>query len=182
MGAPKRTAQEREAQLSVIEQMYNAGFALRDIATRFDLSPRVIRRDLETIDQRYRDADLAERVVGIPRTIAALLFVRRDAFKAWERSKEDRVRHFEVRVGDTIRTTTITERRLPKVEYMRTILRTMRQEAKLRGWCASMKSAQPYPKPPRCKIGKRGLEALANQPADVELMEPTKVKAKPGAA
>lgn len=182
MAAPKRTELERAEQLPEIERMYSAGFSPREIGARFDLSARVVRRDLETIEQRYRDAELSERVAGVRRTIAALRDVRRESWETWQRSKKDRVRHVEKKVGDTIRTTIITGGRLPDSKYIGMILRTVHQEAMLLGLYAPMQDVPTHPHQPRRRIDKRGLESLANQPAEVEPNEPTRPEAEPGAA
>jgi hypothetical protein len=146
MAAAKRTKLEREEQLVEIERMYGTGFSLREIAARFQLSVRVVRRDLGTVAQRYRDSDLSERVVSIKRTMATLRSARREALKAWDRSKEDRVRHVEKKVGDTIRTTIITEQRLGNPEYLSRILKTIRQEAELLGLYPATQKAPTYSK------------------------------------
>jgi hypothetical protein len=182
MAAPKRTVLEREEQLPEIERLHNAGLSLREIGVRFGLSTRIVRRDLGTIAQRYRNADLTERNVGVHRAIAALRMVRCEAFKAWFRSKEDWVRDIEEKVGDTIRTTTITEGRVGKVEHLLTILRTLQEEAKLCGLYAPMQDVPTYPQLPRSEIDNHRLEALTDQPADVESNEQAKPQAEPGVA
>jgi hypothetical protein len=182
MGAAKRTMQEREAQLPEIERLHNAGFSLREIGARFDVSARVVRRDLATIAERYLDADFSDRVAGVNRTIAAIRIARREAWEAWQRSKEDQVRHVEEKVGGTIRTRTITESRLPKHEHLLTILRTLQEEAMLRGLYAPMQNVSTYPQLPRGRRVQHGAESLANQPAEVEPSEQAKPQAEPGVA
>jgi hypothetical protein len=147
MAAPKRTKPEREAQLLEIEQRHNRGESIRDIGAHLSLHFTTVQRDLETIVQRYRDKTLVERTVGVNRMIASLRDVRKEAWEAWEQSKENTERQVKELINESLdangnptagtrqRMKVIhrTEGRLPKAEYLNIILRTLKSEAELLG-------------------------------------------------
>ncbi len=147
MAAPKRTKLEREAQLLDIERLHNRGYSGREIAARLELAESTIRRDLDTISQRYRETTLVERTEGVNRMLVALRDTRREAWEAWERSKENKERQVKEKIAESLdgqgnptpdtlqrmKAVVTSEGRLPGSEYLSIILRTYEEEAELLG-------------------------------------------------
>jgi hypothetical protein len=178
MAAPKRTKLECEAQLVEIEQRHNRGESVRAIAARLGLHFTTIQRDLETIAQRYQDNTLVERTVAVNRMIATLRDVRKEAWEAWDKSKENQERQATEKISEALdaegrpaaetlqRMKVIhrTEGRLPKAEYLNIILRTLKQESELLGLYAPKVQPHEDIEPPAVLT----VNVQGYQPPDIE--------------
>jgi hypothetical protein len=159
MAAPKRTWIEREAQLPVIEHLHNRGLSNVEIGATLRLSERVIRRDLDTIAQRYREEARLEHDIEVRRCIAALRDIRKEAWDEWERSKENKERRIQEKISErldakgepttatvqTMKAVLVSEGRLADNAYLTTVLRTLKEEAELLGFYAPRKVAPVTP-------------------------------------
>jgi hypothetical protein len=99
------------------------------------------------LQARIEDKTLVERTVGINRMIATLRDVRKEAWEAWEQSKENTEHQVKELISESLdakgnptadtrqRMKVIhrTEGRLPKAKFLDIILHTLKQEAELLG-------------------------------------------------
>lgn len=161
MAAPKlKSEADKEAMLAEVVKWDGRGYSHREIAAKVGVSKAMIHHYLEEVKQRYLHTQLEARAVGVFSVVSQLRDVRREAWEAWERSKEDAVRKTS-RKGPPrvprdkdgkplpnaprskelvlLELTEMLEGRLPANEYLRTILDTLKQERELLGLDEALK-------------------------------------------
>lgn len=139
---PRRAKLVREAQLAELEKLHNRGWSQHDLARHFNLHHSTIQDDLAEIARRYNAITMLERGAEVQRKIAALRDVRKEAWLAWERSKENKERQIKEKISESLdgegkptvdtlqrmKVVITTEGQLPGSEYLAIILRTFEQE------------------------------------------------------
>lgn len=128
MAAQKRNKAQREADLAAMAVLVVKGATEREIANQFGLSPATAHRDVEEIEQRWRDRayDLVQRWKG--RMMAVHDRVAREAWEEWERSKRDAEKLVEitelVEPGTVDETGALIDPTRPRTSVMETVRRT----------------------------------------------------------
>ncbi len=161
---PKRTAAQREEASLEVARLDAQGYPSRAIAEKLGVHFNQVLYDLKIIKRRYAEATLEERHAKVMVKVAQLRETRREAWEAWERSKENAVKTVKEKIvpakdtdendssdgdgkcsGGRMKVVITTEGRLPANEYQTTILRALEQETDLLGLKAPVKVAPMNP-------------------------------------
>jgi hypothetical protein len=145
-----KTPTDKEFALSEVARLDRAGCNQFEIARRLGVSQPTACHLLKKVRERYRESIPVEYAAKVGEVRALLRDVRREAWEAWERSKQDA--HKEVREtapgtarkldkrGETLRQTikrlrliVTREERLPASEFLHVILKTISMECELYG-------------------------------------------------
>jgi hypothetical protein len=81
---------EREYHLSEVARLYLQGKYQSEIALAREVNQSQISRDLEELQQRWRESGLRDISLIINEQLAKIDFLEREASAAWERSKMDK--------------------------------------------------------------------------------------------
>lgn len=170
MPPPKtRTKTEREEVLAKVAQLDRRGYTQKVIAEKVGVSIPQICYYLKKLRMRYIEAQLEDRSALVAMKIEQYREIRKEAWEAWERSKEDKLREvkdfgtpvlrFKLKDEDQeeksdsarinqlsveeclvlIKKTVTKEGRLPSSEYLNIIMETLTAERKLLGLDESLK-------------------------------------------
>ncbi len=141
MASRKRTETEREADLAEVARLDRRGWSQREIAERMNVSQQQVCYDLKMLRRRYAAAQKPETAAAVEEKRQQFREVRKEAWDAWERSKENREREVKEKISgilggeasatQKLKAVRTIEGRLPENEYLRTILMTLREEAEL---------------------------------------------------
>jgi hypothetical protein len=154
---PKRTYLEREDHYALIAKLDRRGYTQCAIAEKLGLSPSQVSLDVKEMRRRYYGVQMAQTGEMIREKLAQYREVRKEAWEAYDRSKEDHVtRRQELvpipheegedeggkgREGSTsykesmrrLKVIITREGRLPENRYLQTILDTLKAEEELCG-------------------------------------------------
>lgn len=90
MSTPKnKTKAQREEQLTRISELHLKRWPAYRIAQELGLSRQTVQRDLAIIRKRYQEAQIDNLHLRRARELAKINLVDREAWSAWDRSKED---------------------------------------------------------------------------------------------
>lgn len=105
MAAKKRTPHQREKDLAELSRLDTEGLSQKELAAHFKVSERQIRFDLETLDERFREEQVANVARRKRRRHNELEKAKRLALEAFERSRQDaETLHAETTKGRTTKT------------------------------------------------------------------------------
>lgn len=156
MARPKRTTAQREQDLAELLRLLRRGWTQRQAAERLGVAPSQIAYDWKVLLKRLQVEQMGDTEALRNQKVEQLLEVRREAWEAWERSKQDRERRTAETITETegggqpagqTRTKAVkqVEGRLPEDAYLRTVIMTIQEEAKLDGCAAPLKIAPTTP-------------------------------------
>ena len=149
-----RNRTQRESVLAEVAKMYRQGRTQTEIAETLGVSQPNVCRDLKIIRERYQRTQLDDRGALIAEKLAQYRDIRREAWLAWERSKEDAGMVVEEFVDATesdgsregserrIRRVVTKAGRLPVNQFLQTILATHKAERELLGLDPEKPAAQ----------------------------------------
>ncbi len=102
MGRKKRTKAEREEALIVVARMFRQGYTHNEIAKVCEVSRPQVIYDLKTLHKRWSERTTLDLDVIKRGELEKLDLLEREAWQAWEASKQDDVtKTDEYRTGDT---------------------------------------------------------------------------------
>jgi predicted transcriptional regulator len=91
--AATRTKTERERGLIEVERLDNLGHTQAEIAERIGVSQPQVSRDLATLRERYRKQQAEAREIKVFRRLLAYRHLIKEAWEAWETSKQSMETH-----------------------------------------------------------------------------------------
>jgi hypothetical protein len=116
---------DARARVEEIEQLYAAGYSTYDIATRLELRPRDVGRNLREVRKRHQRAARRQTEIMAVGQCAA---IQREAMEGWRRSQEPKQAVTTRRKsGEADVVTTRTEDRGGNCSFLNTALRAMKQ-------------------------------------------------------
>lgn len=133
----KRSAEKREIDLAEIARLLRRGYSHREIAVKLKLSAQQVGIDVKTLMERCREESLNDIVAHRERILSEYREVKKEAWEAWEKSKNDRYKRTEetstsaIRSGGRIIET--TEEGLPSSEHLRTVMSCLTAERDILG-------------------------------------------------
>ena len=149
MAAHTRTKTQREEHRAEIAKMDRRGYTQREMAAALGISQKQVWLDLKLINRRYVETQLAEHGLLIRQRIEQLREVLCEAWRAFEKSRDDKDRSIQETIRkvidehnrgrdvgaavDRIWVQTVKEARLAGNEYLRTILDVLKELSKLQG-------------------------------------------------
>lgn len=133
---PKRSRIEREKYLAELARLDLRGYSQEDIARKLGVSQPQVCYDLKVLTKKHTASQTADTKLKIDRKIRQYKEMEREAWEAWERSKNDIVEVSRVRtIGDgdegTVREETKVKGRLPDPAYLRIIAECYRSTCEL---------------------------------------------------
>ena len=148
-----RSKTQREERLTEIAALHRRGMTQVEIAEALGVSQPQIAYDLRIIQTRYQRTQLDARGALVAEKLAQYRDIRREAWLAWERSKEDAgmvVEEFvDANESDStegserrIRRVVTKAGRLPNNQYLQTIMATHKAERELLGLDPEKPAAQ----------------------------------------
>lgn len=121
----------------IIAELHRKGYSAWEISCRIGITPQGVAKHLKAIKEMYRRATLEQRQALVNEKLDQYADIRKEAWEAWEKSKEDAVREtveeIETELGGRTRTVVTREGRLPGNEYLRTIHHALEAERDLQG-------------------------------------------------
>jgi AcrR family transcriptional regulator len=162
----QRTDVEKEDHLQRIAPLHAMGLSAYEIADRLGVSHTTVYHDIAEVKRRFNAAAMESHGAMVQEKLAILREVRKEAYAAWERSKQDTWKATTRKVPVTLKekpggrrtgrkpaepapdqlremfTTELTEvreGRLPASEYMNIILKTVEQERAILGLDEALK-------------------------------------------
>jgi predicted transcriptional regulator len=114
VAGPKRTVQEREEDLEKVALLHRRGYNQRQISEKLGVTQQQVSYDLAALRKRYAETQLEETGAAIAEKVEQFREVFKEAWEAWERSKQ-------------------SSEDLPANEFLRTIRDVLCDESKLRG-------------------------------------------------
>lgn len=155
MSGHSRTKTERVIALEEVARLDRRGYNQFQIADLLGVTQQQVSYDLKAIRKQYAEATIATRAEYVAEKIEQLREVEREAWAAWDRSKENHERTTETTEkveqpvaapsastettlgpeggGNRLKTIIMKEGRLPESAYLQTIIACHKEEAALRG-------------------------------------------------
>jgi predicted transcriptional regulator len=139
MAPPKHKSKiAREEHLEEVARLDRRGYSTYDIARKLGVTQGQVSYDIKKIRDRYAKMATEHYAAKVAQKRVEYREVRKEAWEAWERSKEDARRRVEETgtggSGSTWeKTAETTEGRLPDNSYLKTIVDTLKAECDLEG-------------------------------------------------
>lgn len=133
-----RTPVQREEALLTVANLSRRGYSQSEIASKMGVTQQQVSYDLQIIKKRYAAMQEEDFLAYRYEKILQLKDIRREAWEAWEKSKEDYRKlvqedYTDSKGGTSTKITDITEGRIPANEFLKTILETLKEENELMG-------------------------------------------------
>lgn len=134
---PKTVTAKRLDRINQVQDMFIRGLTQEAIARHFKVTEAIISQDVAIVRDRLAGYGKADNPFMLGRELATLDAVRREAWQALEKSKEERrkvtTETLESARGGYTKEQVVREMRLAEAEYMRVILDTSKQICTLLG-------------------------------------------------
>lgn len=134
---PKRTPEQREADFERIGQMDRQGYTQTAIASVIGSSQAQVNYDLRIIRKRYAEFLVLKRKVVTAQKVEEYRDIRREAWEAYQKSKEPLIEEIEEQTitatGGYTKITNKTKQRLPDAAYLRIIADCLAAEREMQG-------------------------------------------------
>lgn len=141
-----------EEQLAKISEMRRKGYTLEETAAANDICYTTVCKRIKTLKRRYARIQMDNHGELVKEKLSQLAEIRKEAWKAWEKSKEDMKRlevekvpkSMDEQEADTfsevvpngfkvIKRKMVKQGRIPANDYLQTILKTLQDERDLLG-------------------------------------------------
>lgn len=141
MAAPKwKTKDQKEEYLARLSELNLKRWTQARMAQELGVSTRQIKRDLKIIRQRWQETQVANVGTRCAREIAKIDLVEREAWDAWDKSKQDaetrteRIRKGKASgPGNSVEVSIRTEGQAGDATYLKTVLDCIERRCKLLG-------------------------------------------------
>lgn len=136
---PALRQKPRDEHLEEVAELDRRGYSQGEIARKTGVTQQQINYDLKQIRQTYLEGAAETYALKVAEKKRQYRDIRREAWEAWEKSKEEALRVVDEEVtsasgrGGHTRRTETREGRLPDVSYLRTVIDTLKQECDLEG-------------------------------------------------
>jgi predicted transcriptional regulator len=140
---PKFERMEREEVMAKVAVMNRRGYSQWDIAREVNVTQGQVSMYLATIKKRYVETQVWSRAEEVEQEVDRLKFIMKEAFDAWDASKEDKCKIIDESVtsdfGEKIKLGKVKEKQTGNSQYLAIILDCIKQIRELKGLDAPKK-------------------------------------------